>query len=70
MPIDEVKDEKYLGVSFNQDMNWSTRIQKLASEPARLVGWLFTISYTIPLQLKKNLYYSLIYSKLCYFNLI
>uniref|UniRef100_A0A147BB35 Putative tick transposon n=1 Tax=Ixodes ricinus TaxID=34613 RepID=A0A147BB35_IXORI len=68
--IEQVHEQKFLGVWFNQELNWNTHVNKLSSELSRSVGCLYKIGNLIPTWLKKNLYYSLFYSRLCYCLLV
>lgn len=70
IPLEQVKDKKFLGVWFNEEIKWTTHVRKLVSELSKSVGCLFKISHLIPLWLRKTLYYSLFYSKLCYCILV
>lgn len=68
--IEEVSEQKFLGVWFNRGLSWNTHINKLTSELSRAIGCIYKIRNLIPLWLKKNLYYALFYSKLCYCILV
>lgn len=60
LPIAQVEEQKFLGVWFNEELTWTTHINKL--KLSRVVGCMHKIA--IPNWLVKNLYYSLFYSML------
>lgn len=64
--IARVKEQKFLGVWFQEELNWSAHVKHLVTALARTVGCLYKISHLVPLWLKRNMYYSLFYSKLTY----
>lgn len=68
--IEEVTEQKFLGVWFNRELSWNTHVNKLSSELSRVIGCIYKIRNLIPLWLKKNIYYALFYSKLCYCILV
>lgn len=64
--IARVHEQKFLGVWFQEQLNWSVHVNNLVAALARTVGCLYKISHLVPLWLKRNMYYSLFYSKLTY----
>ena len=61
--IDEVK---FLGVSIDKNLNWSSHARKLLLDLRPISGIFYRISAFIPKKLLIMLYYTLIHSKLCY----
>lgn len=53
--IEDVQEQIFIGVWFNQEMNWSTGICKVSSEVGNSAGCLYKISPLIPLSLKQML---------------
>lgn len=68
--IARTREQKFLGVWFNENLNWNTHITQLSNELARTVGMLYRIAHIVPLWLKMQLYNTLFYSKLCYGALV
>lgn len=64
LPIAQVEEQKFLRVWFNEELTWTTHINKLRGELSRVVGCMYKIANLIPNWLTKNLYYSLFYSRL------
>lgn len=64
--IEHVKEQKFLGVWFDDHLSWSSHIRMLCNDLSKSVGIINRISQLIPLWLKQQLYNALIYSKLCY----
>lgn len=64
--IKREKHQKFLGVWFSEDLTWNVHIDNLVKQLAQIVGCMYRIGSLIPQWLKKNLYNSLFYSRLCY----
>lgn len=68
--INQVKEQKFLGVWFEENLRWTKHINQLYSELSKCVGVIFRIAHLIPLWLKQQLYNTLFYSRLCYGALV
>lgn len=64
--IKQVKQQKFLGIHFSEELSWNTHVNSLCGELSKNIGVIYRIAHLIPLWLKKQLYNALIYSKLCY----
>lgn len=64
--IEQVADQKFLGVWFSEELTWSTHINRLKTELSRVIGIIYKMQNVIPTWLKMTLYYSLFYSKISY----
>lgn len=64
--LEQVKEQKFLGVWFHEGMNWTTHINKLRTELSKAMGWIYKIMDVIPLWLTNSLYYSHFVSRLSY----
>lgn len=64
--LTRVKEQKFLGVWFQEHLSWNVHVNNLVVELSRAVGCLYKIAPLIPIWLKQNLYNSLFYSRLCY----
>lgn len=68
--LEQVVEQKFLGVWFTEDLSWNTHINKLKAELSRVTGSIYKIQNLLPIWLKQTLYYSLFYSKISYGILI
>lgn len=68
--LKQEKQQKFLGVWFQENLSWNVHIDSLAIDLSRSVGCLHRLGSLIPIWLKLSLYYSLFYSKLCYCILV
>lgn len=64
--IEQVKEQKFLGVWFSEELSWTTHVNKLKADLALVTGSIYRIRNLIPTSLKQVLYYSLFYSRLSY----
>jgi len=64
--IEKVKSIKHLGLYIDECLTWTEQIDKLSKEVSRAVGIMFKLKYKMQRHVLKNLYFSLIHSKLCY----
>ena len=69
-PIEQVDSTKFLGVIIDQHLTWKAHIDHIALKIAKNIGILKRIAYLIPEDIKKSLYYTLIYPYLSYCNFI
>lgn len=64
--INQVKEQKFLGVWFHEELSWHPHIEHLGNEISKNIGVLYRLRGLIPLWLKTQLYNTLVYSRLCY----
>lgn len=64
--LDQVVEQKFLGVWFADDLTWTAHVNRLTSDLSRVTGQIYQIHTLIPNWLKQTLYYSLFYSRLSY----
>ena len=57
--IDKVLDFKFLGIHFNEQLNWKSHIDKLSVKCCRILGILNRLKIILPLNIKIILYNSL-----------
>ena len=57
--IDKVLDFNFLGIHFNEQLNWNSRIDKLSVKCSRSLGILNRLKRILPLDIKVILYNSL-----------
>lgn len=57
---------KFLGLYIDENLNWKKHVDYLRNYISPIVGILYKARYYIPLKYLKNIYFSLIYSKLQY----
>src|ERR1043165_3670649 len=69
-PIAQVDSTKFLGVFIDQHLTWKTHIDYIALKIAKNIGILKRIAYLLPKDIKKSLYFTLIYPYLNYCNFI
>lgn len=68
--VERVLSAMFLGVTFDEHLNWVDHILSLRSEMAKATGILCRVRNIFPASVKRMLYYSLIYSKMYYCLLI
>ena len=64
--INEKEYIKYLGVLVDSSLNWKHHISTLAKKISRAIGIMYKLRPFLPLNVMKNVYYSLIYSQIIY----
>ena len=64
--INEKEYIKYLGVLVDSSLIWKHHISTLAKKISRAIGIMYTLRPFLPLNVMKNVYYSLIYSQIIY----
>jgi hypothetical protein len=65
-PIEEVETFNFLGIQFNNHLNWHTHTNKLSTKLAKVVGILNKLKYTIPEYTLLQIYHALISPHLNY----
>ena len=65
-PIARTSNLKLLRVFIDDKLIFATHIDKLCSKVSQLIGVMRHISYLVPKDVLRNLYYTLIYSRLTY----
>ena len=53
---------KFLGILFDSNLSWKHHINELSKKLSRTLGLFYKIRHYVPLELLKQLYYSLFYS--------
>ena len=64
--IDRVNEFNFLGISFNEQLNWQSHINKISNRCSRIIGILNKLKRLLPLNIKIMLYNTLILSHLNY----
>lgn len=64
--IERAEVFKYLGVLMDEKLKWNEHISKLCAKLAQTAGVFRRISDLVPLETKRNLYYTLFHSHLTY----
>ena len=64
--IDKVLDFNFLGIHFNEQLNWKSHIDKLSVKCCRILGILNRLKRILPLHIKIMLYNSLMLPHLNY----
>ena len=65
-PIARTYNHKFLGVFINDKLKFDIHIHKFCSKVSQSIGIMRRISHLVPLNVLRNLYYTLIYSRLTY----
>jgi len=65
-PIDRVEQSKFLGVQVDSKLNWGLHIKELCIQLRRYVGIFYKLSFFVPKNVLKILYFSLVHSKILY----
>ena len=58
--VQRVNKAKFLGVIFDQHLNWKDHISMLSQENSKLCGIIYRIRNTLDVKSKRLIYYSLI----------
>ena len=64
--ISEKDSLKYLGVVIDSTLSWKQHINAISKKISRSIGIMYKLRPYLPLQIMKNLYYSLVYSHIVY----
>ena len=64
--ISEKDSLKYLGVVIDSTLSWKQHINAISKKNSRSIGIMYKLRPYLPLQIMKNLYYSLVYSHIVY----
>ena len=68
--IVRVRDFNFLGITINENLNWSSHINKISTKVSRAIGILCKLKHFFPISTLKILYSSLILSQFTYGILI
>ena len=68
--IVRVRDFNFLGITINENLNWSSHINKISTKVSRAIGILCKLKHSFPISTLKILYSSLILSQFTYGILI
>ena len=66
IPIERVTYFNFLGVTFNENLNWNNHVDTIATKISRAIGILNNLKYFVPLYVLYILYNSLILSHCTY----
>jgi len=69
-PIPQVTTAKFLGIYVDQFLTWKDHIEAVATKIAKNIGILSRIAYLLPINIRINLYYSIVHPYLTYCNII
>lgn len=68
--IEQVPSHQFLGVTFNENLNWSAHINRIRTDVSRSIGVIYKLKQLLPTWLKKQLYFALVHSRLSYCSLV
>lgn len=68
--IERVESYKFLGVHFHENLYWTAQVNDLRKEISRSIGLLFRCRQLLPNWLKRQIYTSMIHSRLYYCLLV
>lgn len=68
--IERVTCQKFLGIIFHETLDWTYHINKVRTDLSRQIGVIGKIRCFLPIWVTKQLYYSLVYSRIHYCLLI
>ena len=57
---------KFLGVTINDRLSFKKHVHILVKRISMSTGWLYRVSTLVPLKVRLNAYYALIYSRISY----
>lgn len=61
---------KFLGVLFQEQLSWSPHIDAIKKDLSRRIGILNRLRYYVPTNVKLQIYYALVHSRLTYCSLV
>lgn len=61
---------KFLGVHFHEHLSWSPQIDMIKKDLSRIIGILNRLRYYVPSNVKLQIYYALVHSRLTYCSLV
>ena len=64
--IEDKHSIKYLGVLVDSSLSWKDQISNITKKISRAIGILYKLRPFLPINVMKNIYYSLIYSHIIY----
>ena len=64
--IDRVDTHKFLGIFVDEELNWKTHVDKIATQISRTIGIMYKLKHFIPRKVLRLIYLSLIQSHLMY----
>jgi hypothetical protein len=64
--IDQVHSVKYLGILIDDKLSWTDHINYVTGKISSVIGILYRFKHVLPMNCKRNIYFSLIYSNLIY----
>ena len=64
--LEQVSTYKYLGVYFDENLNWKSHIQYICQKVSKVCGILSKLRYYLDINLLKMIYYALVYPYLLY----
>ena len=64
--IDQKEFTKYLGVLMDSTLSWKFHISNISEKISRSIGIMYKLRPFLPLKVKRDVYYSLIYSHIIY----
>lgn len=65
-----VKNVKFLGIYIDEHLTWNHHIQCISKKVAKNVGIIRRVSYLLPINILRNLYFTLIYPYLAFGNIV
>ena len=68
--IRQVTDFDFLGIVINENINWSSHINKISIKLSRAIGMIYRLRQYLPLFVLKVLYYSLVLPHTTYGNIV
>lgn len=68
--IERVTCQKFLGITFHETLDWTYHINKVRTDLSRSIGLIGKIRCFLPGWVRRQLYYSLVYSRIHYCLLI
>ena len=64
--LNEKECIKYLGIIIDSSLSWKHHVSNLTKKISRAIGIMYKLRPFLPLNVMKNVYYSLIYSHIIY----
>ena len=64
--LEQTSKYKYLGVYFDEALNWNAHVEHVCKKLSRVTGVLSKLRYSLDIDLLKTIYYALVYPHILY----
>ena len=69
-PLERCSSYKYLGLHFDENLNWKTHIDYVCKKISKICGIISKLRHSVDIEILKTVYYALGYTYLRYGNIV